>query len=223
MVKLYNIVSVFLFLFLFLSCNKEKNDLTLNSLNSEKIIYEDASKVPVGKLGVFIVVDSIGVFEKKSENFTNKPDINIYNDLIKVNDLNEIENYIETRAKKILTDQNKDFEFLKLDPSINAKEIFKPDFNATKYSSIFNSLPFDDFLVVAIRSGIDHDSLNNLEGKTNIYISIIDKNNLQSKYHETVTGTKYLNKSDYKEVFDYHKNLIQQSVKHTFDIIDIKY
>ena len=223
MVKFYNVfVGIFLLTF-FINCKSEKKELSLNTLNSERIEYEDAAKVPVGKLGVFIVVDSLGVFEKDSEEFNKNPDQKIFSNLIKVNDQQEIEKYIETRAKKILTDQNKNFEFIALNPSIKAKEIYKPEFNASKYADFFKSLPYDDFLVVAIRSGINYDSINKLEGKTNIYISIIEKNNLKSKYYETLTGSKYLNEKEFKNSFDYQKHLIQESVEHTFDIIDKKY
>lgn len=224
MVKLNNLVGGFLLILLLFSCDKKDNQISVNSLESQnENIYEDASKVPVGKLGVFIVIDSLGIFENGSDNFTNNPDNDILKELTLLNNQEEIEKYIQKRANNILTDQKKNFEFIKLDSSIKTKEIFKPDFDASKHSSVFDKLPYDDFLVVAIRSGLNFDTEKKLDGKTNIYISIIDKKNLKSKYFETLNGNKYLESKDFASNSDYYKNLIRQSVEYTFDIIDIKY
>lgn len=223
MVKILNVVCGLFLVSLLLSCSNEKKELAHNSIDTKKIEYEDASKVPVGKLGVFIVIDSLGVFENNSDQFTLSPVANISKNLIEENEKNELENYIEERAKNILIDQKKNFEFIKLEQSIQANDFFRLDFDATKYANVFNSLPFDDFLIIAIRSGIGLDDNKNLEGKTNIYLSIIDKRSLKSKYYETVTGSKYLEQKDFANSLDYQKNLIKQSLEHTIEIIDSKY
>lgn len=203
---------------LFSSCNKSK-EISLEDIPTEEILYKHALDVPVGNLGVIIITDSLGEFNNSTEDFKIKEETSLRPILNKLDASIKLDSLIKNKTAHYLTQHNKKFEIV----NFNNNDIFQKLLNGKTDQIDFSELSFndkyDDILFVALRSGIKYDDFKNLEGKTNIYLTLFDKKTKKIKYNEIITGSKNLELLDFKSQEDYIKNLLLESIQNTLEII----
>lgn len=207
-----------LLLILSLGCKNKPKEISLSEFPTDKNIYHNALDVPVGKIGVVLVVDSLGEFQSNLDVFSSNPSP-LNTNLQEVQRLLNLDSLLEVRVAKYLQDHQKNFKFLKDYDQTIGKKLLNGQTSVIDFSKLTYEKDFDDLLIIAMRSGIHYDSLRSIDGKTNIYITIIDWKTHKIKYNEVITGSKYLEANNYPTQTDYLKNLMLESLENTLEII----
>lgn len=218
---------IYLFiLFAFVNCKQteDKELIASNQFASKKATYDNALEVPVGKVAVLFYIDSLGVFNQAD--FIEPVD-SLRAEMSAVSKKLALKELIVETTERILKKNNYNFELL---TTVSPDEfIDKVAFQENKSYDGLKSLKladrFEDIILVQVRSGLTYDQNedNKLAGKTNIYFDIIDAKTNFVKYSELITGSKYLNRKDYKTKSDFIENLLKESLVETINILDTKY
>lgn len=217
----------FLVLLALVNCknSKDKSLVANSELADNKIMYDNALEVPVGKLGVLIYVDTLSVYDHTKAEISNdsleKELLGIENDL-------SLDHLIKQTAERILKKNKYNYTLIESNAKMNQfMERFAYDKEKTMkgFKELGLDKNFDDILLVQVSSGLTYDQYqqNKLTGKTSIYIDIIDPKASQIKYSELIFGNRYLNRKDFKSNHEFILNTMRESVVETVNIIDKKY
>lgn len=208
-----------LLLIIALSC-ESKSTVPLPEELTENIL-----DIPVGNVGLIILVDSLYCF--KDHNNENTAHNRLDSILSELKNRDEIKSFVENKSIQFLKDNHYKFnlittfdprDFLNESKTMNQAQNF--DFKTLK--SKYN---YDDLFFINVTTGLEEDleQKNNVIAKTYINVHILDLNQMNVKYKESIGGSKYIDQKIDQLTPSYAHSMISNSVVETINIIDQKF
>lgn len=211
---------IFLFSFIFLwSCNKGPKEIPDYEQTDQNIAIKNALNVPVGKLGVYIYIDSIGIFQSDKKAFDTNQTKKLSTELQSIYSNLKLDSIVTSNTIEFLSNHNKEFVILDQQNTFFDKRLMNGNIKSIDFSTFKPKEKVDDLLFIALKSGINYNRNKEIDGKTDIYLAVVDYKTHQLKYNEVISGSKYLDQKDFPNKTDYLKNLMLQSVETTIDLI----
>lgn len=211
---------LFLISILFLwSCEKKPTEISNSEETDQSIAIKNALNVPVGKLGVYIYIDSIGIFQSEKALVDTHQTHKLNSELQSIYTNLKLDSIVKSNTIEFLTNHKKNFVILDQKKTSFDKRLINGKINTIDFSAFKPKEQVDDLLIIALQSGINYNQNEEIDGKTDIYLAVVDHKTHQLKYNEVISGSKYLNQKDFPNQTDYLKNLMLQSVETTIDLI----
>lgn len=206
----------FLFLILCLSSCEPKKD-------PQDIAYVDENilNVPVGHVGVIIVVDTLQE-KMTTDDSIHQNQLDFITKELKYT--NDIKDLIENHTIQFLKKNNYQFNLIK---NFDQRDFLTStesnlSINHVNYDNLRSKYNYDNLFYIHVSTGLDEDEEKNNQiiAKTYINVTILDLKKRQVKFRESIGGSKYTDRTIDQLTPSYANAMLSHSVVETIGIID---